>query len=78
MDRDKTLKELGELIRERRLKLGFSQEELAFRCGFDRTYISLLERGLRNISFTNLLTLSKGLDTTISLLLKDFHGIISE
>jgi len=48
-----------------------SQENLADVCGFDRTYISLIERGKRNISFMNLLTLSGGLNLSISELTRD-------
>ncbi|PJB14699.1 MAG: XRE family transcriptional regulator, partial [Flavobacteriales bacterium CG_4_9_14_3_um_filter_32_8] len=55
-----------EIVRHKRAELKISQEELAFKCRFDRTYISLVERGLRNISFTNLLILAEGLNTTIS------------
>jgi len=69
----KSRKELiifGNIVREYRKKLGLSQEELASICDFDRTYISLIERGLRNISFLNILKLSKGLETDISELTK--------
>lgn len=66
MERKKILKKFGEQVKLRREELKITQVELADRCGFDRTYISLIERGLRNISFTNLLILTKGLDTTIS------------
>lgn len=37
----------GVVVRELRTAAGLSQEELASRCDLDRTYISLLERGLR-------------------------------
>lgn len=47
-NREQLLKELGEKIKKARFELGISQEELANRCDFDRTYISLLERGKRN------------------------------
>jgi len=49
-----------------RHELGISQEELGFRCGLHRTYISDLERGLRNVSFGGLLAIARGLETTIS------------
>ena len=49
-----------------RLQRGYSQEKLAEKCGFDRTYISLIERGLRNPSFTNLLKLAEGLGSSVS------------
>ena len=58
MEKDLILKKLGEIVKQKRAELKFSQEELAFKCGVDRTYISLVERGLRNISFTNLLILA--------------------
>lgn len=65
------LANLGRKVKERRNELNHSQEELAGICGFDRTYISLIERGKRNISFTNLITLAVGLETTVSDLTKD-------
>ena len=64
------LKALGLKIKHKRIELGLSQEQLADICGFDRTYISLLERGKRNISFSNLRKVSCGLNMTISDLTK--------
>ena len=46
--------------------LGLSQEQLADKCAFDRTYISMLERGKRNPSLLNLLRLADGLETNIA------------
>ena len=63
---EKKLIELGTRIRNFRKELGLSQEKLAFRCGFDRTYISMLERGKRNPSYLNILKLSKGLNIKLS------------
>jgi len=71
MDKEKLLKKFGDKIKLKRAELKLSQEELAFNCGFDRTYISLVERGLRNISLSNLSILAEGLNTTISSLTKD-------
>ena len=39
---------LGNRIKHFRNQLDISQEKLAHKCDFDRTYISLLERGKRN------------------------------
>jgi transcriptional regulator with XRE-family HTH domain len=39
---------LGAVLRAKREKLDISQEELAERAGVDRTYISILERGLKS------------------------------
>lgn len=41
---------LGRNVREARLRLGISQEELAFRAEMKRSYVSDLERGTRNPS----------------------------
>jgi transcriptional regulator with XRE-family HTH domain len=65
---------LGEAIKAQREKLGLSQEKLAEHCGFDRTYISMLERGKRNPSLLNLLKLAGGLKTSVSRLTKVYDG----
>lgn len=65
---------LGQAIRAQREQLGLSQEKLAEQCGFDRTYISMLERGKRNPSLLNLLKLAKGLQISVSTLTKVFDG----
>jgi transcriptional regulator with XRE-family HTH domain len=57
---------LATSVRARRTALGLSQEALAERCGFDRTYISMIERAKRNPSFLNLLKLAEGLETSVS------------
>jgi len=61
---------LGKKVCARRTKLDLSQEALAERCEFDRTYISLIERGRRNPSFANLIRLAKGLGLSVSDLTK--------
>ena len=66
------LQKLGERVRIFRAEVGLSQEKLAAQCGFDRTYISLVERGQRNPSFTNLIKLAHGLGTTLSQLTSGF------
>ena len=71
---DKKLKrlvaDLGQAIRKRRQAKNISQEALAEIADFDRTYISLLERGERNPSFTNLCRVAAALGVTPSELLK--------
>ena len=64
------LKALGDKVRSLRTKLNLSQDALAGRCDFDRTYISLIERGKRNPSFTNLIRLAEGLEVSVSDLTK--------
>jgi transcriptional regulator with XRE-family HTH domain len=62
---------LGEKIRQLRRERNLSQEDLANICEFDRTYISLVERGKRNISFSNLCALARGLKVSVSELTTD-------
>ena len=50
----KFLKKLGENIRKYRIQKDISQEELAYQADLDRTYISGIERGDRNISVITL------------------------
>ncbi len=57
---------VGQRIKELRTKLGLSQEEFAFRCELDRTYITSLERGKRNVSLTNLEKIAKAFNMTLS------------
>lgn len=51
----------GEVLREIRHENKLSQEELAFKCGLDRTYISLLERGKRKPTITTVFILAEAL-----------------
>jgi transcriptional regulator with XRE-family HTH domain len=53
----------GQALRTRRRELGMSQERLAELGDFDRTYPSLLERGLRTPTFHVILQLSLSLRT---------------
>ena len=71
MNKDIELEKLANRIKAIRLEKNLSQEALAHRCDFDRTYISLLERAKRNPSYFNLLRLCIGLEVSVSELLKD-------
>lgn len=55
----------GLIVRDRRLKRGLSQERLADIAGLHRTYVSLLERGLRMPSLYVIAKLAEALETTI-------------
>lgn len=49
-------------IRQRRREQGISQEELAFRCELDRTYISAVERCVWNVSLGNIEKIAAALE----------------
>lgn len=51
----------GSVLQELRNENSLSQERLAEKCGLHRTYISLLERGLKNPTLTTLFRLSSHL-----------------
>ena len=55
----------GSVVRNCRKRLGISQEELGWRAGLHRTYITDIERGSRNISMKSVASLSKALDVSI-------------
>jgi len=65
------LNQLAHKIKKRRNELNISQEKLAEKCNFDRTYISLLERAKRNPSYLSLVKLCIGLEIEITELLKE-------
>jgi len=54
-------RKFGLRIRHLRTSVDLSQEELAFRSGLHRNYISDVERGRRNISLRALDKLARGL-----------------
>lgn len=63
-DPDRFLIRLGQAVLAARERSGLSQEELGFECELDRTYISGIERGIRNPTVKSLLRLAHALDTT--------------
>lgn len=60
----------GDAVRKRRLRLGISQEELSYRSGLHRTYISSVERGKRNVSLRNIEKIAEALEVSIQSLFK--------
>lgn len=71
---EELLEALAQKIKYQRVKLNLSQEKLAEKCDFDRTYISLLERAKRNPSYLSLEKLCIGLEIELGDLLKGNHN----
>lgn len=59
------LQTLGLTIRALRRERGLSQEALADLAQIDRSYMSSVERGLRNISVLNIARIAKALDVPV-------------
>jgi transcriptional regulator with XRE-family HTH domain len=55
------LRAIGVRVRQARRRRGWSQEDLAAEAGLDRSYMSGIERGVRNISVVKLRALAKAL-----------------
>ena len=64
------LTKFGYRIKELRKNKGLSQEALAHKAGFHRTYIGMIERAERNITLINIEKLANSLEIPIDELLK--------
>ncbi|BBK33454.1 helix-turn-helix protein [Stella humosa] len=62
---------VGLNLKRLRIEKGLSQEEFAFRSGIHRTYISGVERGIRNPTVTILEKIAIGLGVPAGRLLDD-------
>jgi transcriptional regulator with XRE-family HTH domain len=69
--RTEALSLFGERVKQARLKRGLSQVALAERASLDRSYISGIERGRRNVSLWNILQLAEALEVRASDLLDE-------
>jgi transcriptional regulator with XRE-family HTH domain len=63
----------GEVLRDLRVAAGMSQETLAYESDLDRSFISMLERGLKSPSISTLFRLAKPLGTKPSIMLKQLE-----
>lgn len=62
-------KAFGEALREQRNAIGLSQEGLALRAAVDRTFVSQIERGVRQPTITTLWKLAEALQVSPSRLI---------
>jgi transcriptional regulator with XRE-family HTH domain len=68
----------GKVLKETRAKHNVSQEKLALTGGLDRTFISLLERGLRQPSLTTIFQIASALNEQPDLMVKRVKEILDE
>lgn len=67
-------RQVGLNVTKVRKDRGWSQEQLAFECKIHRTYISGVERGIRNPTVLVLAKIAKCLKVPPSALLEPFRG----
>lgn len=67
---------LSIVLKENRNKLCLSQEEFAFKCDLDRTYISLLERGKRKPTLAVIFIISSALNIKTSEFIKQIENLL--
>jgi transcriptional regulator with XRE-family HTH domain len=63
-------KKIGDRIRDLRSKRGLSQEAFADLCEIHRGHMGQIERGEKDVTISTLVKVSKGLEMTVSALLK--------
>lgn len=59
----------GKKVREQRILLNLSQEELARRAGVHRTYVGMIERAEKNITLENIQKIAKALNLSLDKLM---------
>ena len=71
--KQKVLVEFGKRVREERVRQSFSQEELAKKANFHRTYIGMIERAEKNVTLLNIQKIALALGVDVSLLFEENH-----
>jgi transcriptional regulator with XRE-family HTH domain len=72
------VKAFGQALREIRKGRDISQEQLAFDCGFDRTYISMVERGVRSPTIRSLVRLAEVLQVPASEIVLRMEALLKD
>jgi len=67
---DNIQQKFGARIKSLRLQKNMSQEDLSSKTGLHRTYISDIERGIRNVSLKNIEKIAKALSVSPDVLLR--------
>lgn len=56
---------LGQKIKQLRTKLSYTQEELAFKVGVDRSYMGFVERGEKNPTLLTMIKVARALRISV-------------
>ena len=75
---DGRVRAFGAAVRLRREELGLSQEHLGYKAHVHRTYVSDVERGVRNPTVKVIWKLAEALDTEPSALFTLAEGVMAE
>lgn len=62
---------VGQKIKDKRLKLGITQEQLAEKCDISVSYIAHIERGTKSLSLETAVKVSNALNVSLDYLLID-------
>ncbi|MBI2806626.1 MAG: helix-turn-helix domain-containing protein [Planctomycetes bacterium] len=60
---------VGERIKERRLEIGWTQDQLCTKAGLSKSFLSELENGKRSVSAANLLDIARALNVSLDYLM---------
>lgn len=74
-EKNPDLVNFGAVIKLARKELIITQDELSLYTRIDRSYISEIENGIKNPSFSTIISLAKALHKKSSQLLKQFESI---
>jgi len=69
-------KAFGQALRKLRLATGMSQETLALECDVDRTYISLLERGIKSPTLRTMIRLCDILNISFTEMARNVDSLL--
>ena len=78
MRADQVSAAFGRVLREQRAALGVSQETLALNADVDRTFVSQIERGIRQPTLTTLCKLAKALEVQPSTLVARMERLLKK
>lgn len=66
----KNMAAIGQRIKQRRIELGMTQEELAHKMGYaSKTTINKIENGINDVTQSKIIAFSKALETSVSYLM---------